>query len=62
MDATRLPECPEALHKIVAVDHAHEALIVVFDDGKEFIFHADVLYGLISSEVRLAEQIKKLLG
>ena len=49
---------PAAAHKISAVDTLSEGIVVLFEDGKEHVFPADLLYAFVPQEFDLAEQLK----
>jgi DUF971 family protein len=47
--------------KISSVNHTDNAIIVVFDDGKEFIYPATILYSAIPTDEVVARRVKETL-
>jgi hypothetical protein len=55
------PTAPQPTPKIVAADILSNAIIIAFDNGKEVIYPAEVLYSIAPDELELANRLKKLL-
>jgi hypothetical protein len=53
---------PNPDRQIVSADLVSNALLVAFDDGKEIIYPAEVLYSIAPDELELANRLRKLLG
>jgi DUF971 family protein len=43
------------------VKHTSEALVVVFEDGKEFIYPAAILYAAIPNDESVAQRVREVL-
>ncbi|SEB44690.1 hypothetical protein [Terriglobus roseus] len=48
--------------KIASVNHTENAIVVVFDDGKEFIYPAAILYSAIPTDDAVARRVKETLS
>ena len=51
---------PVAVHKIARVRAHSDAVVVVFDNGREHTYPADLLYAFVPHEFDLAEQLRRL--
>jgi hypothetical protein len=48
--------------KISSVTHTEDFVVIVFSDGREFVYPATILYSAMPSDPVLARRIAEVLG